>query len=57
MAEIAVINSTGLVIRTLNVDPSTADMVIDLSDQPEGLYIVRITSGDHSVQKKLSLFK
>lgn len=55
--EVDVINSTGMTVKTLNLDPSSGELTIDLGDQPDGIYIVRITSDDHSIQKKISLFK
>jgi PKD repeat protein len=57
MVEVSVINSIGNVIRTINNDPADRELTIDLNDQPDGLYIIRIMSDDLSVQKKLSLFK
>ncbi|MCK9398776.1 MAG: PKD domain-containing protein [Bacteroidales bacterium] len=57
MVEVSVINSIGNVIMTINNDLSDRELAIDLGDQPDGLYIIRIMSDDRSVQKKLSLFK
>jgi PKD repeat protein len=57
MVEIAVINSLGNVIRTFNYGTSTRDLSIDLNDVPEGLYIIRVTSDNRSVQKKLSILR
>ena len=55
MAEVSVINSLGNVIRTFSHDPATREFTIDLNNEPEGLYIIRISSGERSVQKKISL--
>lgn len=55
--EVAVINSTGNVIRSINDNLSNQVMNIDLSNEPDGLYFIRVTSDNHSVQKKLSLLK
>jgi PKD repeat protein len=57
MAEVVVINSFGKVIRTFDYNLSDSDLAINLSDQPAGLYIIRIMSDDRSAQKKLSLLK
>jgi lysyl endopeptidase len=57
VVEVDVINSTGMVIKTFNYDLSTSDLTLELGDQPDGLYVLRVMSGDQSVQKKLSLFK
>jgi lysyl endopeptidase len=57
MVSVEIINSTGIVIKMMNYDPASGDMTINLGDQPDGLYIVRISSDNHSVQRKLSLFK
>ncbi len=55
--EVAVINSLGGIIRTFNYDPFSGDLSIDLNNEPEGLYIIRVTSDNRSVQKKLSIFR
>jgi PKD repeat protein len=57
LVEVDVINSTGMVIKRLSYDSANGDMTINMEDQPDGLYIVRISSDNHSVQRKLSLFK
>ena len=57
MVEIEVINSVGTVIRSFNHDLSNHDMSMNLGNEPDGLYIIRVTGSDRSVQKKLSLFK
>jgi PKD repeat protein len=57
MVEVAVINSMGNVIRAYNHDLSDPDLTIDLNNEPDGLYIIRVTSEDRSVQKKISLLK
>jgi len=57
VVEVDIINSTGMIIKTISYDVANSDIMIDLSDQPDGLYVLRIMSGDHSVQKKLSLFR
>jgi hypothetical protein len=57
MVEVAVINSMGNIIRAYNFDLSNRDLTIDLNNEPDGLYIIRVTSEGRSVQKKLSLLK
>lgn len=57
MVQVDIINSTGMVIKTFSHDPANGDISINLGDQPDGLYIVRISSDNHSVQRKLSFFK
>lgn len=55
MVDVAVINAVGNVVRTINHDPALHELTIDLSNEPVGLYIIRVSSGDRSVQKKISL--
>jgi hypothetical protein len=54
--ELQVINSTGAVILTRSINESRS-ILIDLSGQPEGIYIFRLTSGESMVQKKISLVR
>lgn len=57
LVSVEVVNSSGMIIKNLSYDPANGDMTINMEDQPDGLYIVRISSDNHSVQRKLSLFK
>jgi PKD repeat protein len=57
MVEVSVINSTGNVIYAMNHNVADRNMSIDLSNEADGLYIIRITSDTRTVQKKLSLLK
>ncbi len=54
---IEVLNSSGLVVYSS--EPETADALysVDLSDQPDGLYIVRVMAGERMAQKKISLLR
>ncbi|NTV82899.1 MAG: T9SS type A sorting domain-containing protein, partial [Bacteroidales bacterium] len=56
MVEVNVINTMGNVIRTINHHLNNLNLTIDLSNEPDGLYFIRVSSGDQSVQKKISLF-
>jgi PKD repeat protein len=55
--EVAIINSTGDVIKSFNYEVSNRSLNIDLSNEAAGLYIIRVTSENQSVQKKLSILK
>lgn len=55
MVDVAVINAVGNVVRTINHDPALHELTIDLGNEPVGLYIIRVSSGNRSVQKKISL--
>lgn len=57
MLDVAVVNASGNMVKSLQHSATDRYMRIDLSDMPDGLYIVRISSGERSVQKKLSLLK
>ena len=57
LVSVEVVNSSGMIIKNLSYDPANGDMTINMEDQPDGLYIVRISSDNHSIQRKLSLFK
>jgi len=57
LVEVAVINSLGNIVRTINLYPSDLDLTIDLSNEPDGLYIIRVMSDNRMVQKKLSLLR
>jgi lysyl endopeptidase len=54
---VEVLNSTGVPVWTGKYDPSKGSLTIDLTGQPNGFYIVRVTEGNHDVLKKLSLIK
>jgi PKD repeat protein len=56
MVEVSVINSTGNIVRMINHNISSGDVTIDLGNEADGLYIIRISSGERSVQKKISLY-
>jgi PKD repeat protein len=57
MVQLSLMNSTGMVIKMMNLDPAAGEIAIDLGDQPDGLFIIRLASDNYSVQRKLSLFK
>ena len=57
MVDVTVINSLGNIIREFDHDPSNPVLVIDLNNESNGLYIIRVSSGSRTVQKKLSLLK
>jgi len=57
MVEISVINSLGNVIRSFDHDPANAVLVIDFNNEPDGLYVISVSSGNRSVQKKISLIR
>jgi len=57
MVEVSVINSLGKEIRSFDHDPSDPLMVIDLSNESNGIYFVRLTSGNRTVRKKVSILK
>jgi len=54
---ISVINSSGSVVSSFDHDLSKNLAVIDLSNENEGLYFIRISSEKRSVQKKIALIK
>ncbi len=54
--DLQVINSLGAVILTRSIHDSRS-ILVDLSGQPEGIYIFRLTSGEDMVQKKISLVR
>ncbi len=54
---IEVVNSTGNVISTYQHDLSDREFSIDLSNEANGIYIIRVSSDDRTVQKKISLLK
>ncbi len=52
---VSVINSLGNVVNSFDHDLGASVLNIDLSNEPKGLYIIRITLGGQTIQKKLSL--
>lgn len=55
--DVKVLNSMGVAVWTGIYDQSKGSLTIDLTGQPDGFYIVRVTEGNHDVLKKLSLVK
>jgi PKD repeat protein len=56
MVNVSVINSSGNVVMDFSHNPASRDLTIDLRNQPDGLYTIKISSGSHSIQKKISVF-
>lgn len=56
-AKISVINSLGLVIRTAEIQAGSDQQTIDLSEEANGLYFLRLEYDDHIVNQKLYLMK
>jgi PKD repeat protein len=57
LIQVSVINSIGNEVMMINTDPASKEVSLDLTSQPDGLYIIRIKSNEKFIQKKLSLFK
>jgi len=57
MVEVSVLNTIGKTVWSKHSDAQQGNIKIDLSNQPSGLYIIRISSNDRSVQQKVSLLK
>jgi hypothetical protein len=53
--EISVLNASGAVVFESSYDLSKGNLSIDLSGQPDGLYVVRVGSDSGMVQRKVSL--
>ena len=54
--KVSVLNATGTVIRAFNIDSVHPEFSIDLSNEPEGLYYIRVASDNHSIQKKVAIY-
>jgi PKD repeat protein len=54
---VEVVNSLGNVIMSFNNDLANRQLSIDLKNEPDGLYIIRVSSGNRTVQKKISLLR
>lgn len=52
-----VINSIGNVVRSAEINKLTGTISFDLNNEANGLYIVRVSSDNRSVQKIISLMK
>jgi lysyl endopeptidase len=57
MVNVEVVNSLGRVIRSYSHDPANRELTISLDNEPNGIYIIRVSAGDRNVQKKISLLK
>ena len=54
--KVSVLNATGTVIRAFNIDSGHPEFSIDLTNEPEGLYYIRVASDNHSIQKKVAIY-
>ena len=57
LATIKVINSSGSLVRSIRVRPSAEPVVLNLSDLPQGLYLVNIQSGNQFTTRKISVIR
>jgi PKD repeat protein len=57
MVEVLVFNALGNLIISLDHDPANPALAIDLNNEPDGLYFIRVTEGNRSVQKKVSVIR
>jgi PKD repeat protein len=55
--EVSVLNASGAVVYVSSFEVSKGNSSIDLSGQPDGLYVVRIASDSGTVQRKVSLVR
>jgi photosystem II stability/assembly factor-like uncharacterized protein len=49
---ISVVNSTGQTVRKVDISDQASEFTLDLSDQPNGIYILRYSSGKKLVSRK-----
>jgi hypothetical protein len=54
---VTIYDMVGKVVKQISKDKGTSKFTIDLRDQPTGNYIVKVTSGGHSHQQKISLIR
>jgi len=53
LSEVIIYNSIGQIVYTQQIDNTTTDMRISLENYPDGIYFVRINSGNTSVVKRI----
>jgi len=56
IVQVTVLNSTGNIVMNFSHDLSIPEFSLDLSNNPHGLYYVRISSDYHSLQKKVAVY-
>ena len=52
-----ILNAGGELIRSLELTDNSAEVAIDLSVEPAGIYLVRISKEDNTVNRKVTLVK
>lgn len=54
---VEVMNATGSLIRSYQHNPDNRELSIDIGSEPNGIYFIRVSSDERTVQKKISLLK
>jgi hypothetical protein len=54
--KLVIVDILGTVIRNIEINPSIKNVAIDLRDFPEGIYIIKIDTGQNAVMKRIIKF-